>query len=206
MSELQSIDKYKVIDEELAKSDINIFKVGNKDLSQIFLNSMTSHEPGEKIYRTRYKLNKNEIFEDFELKKDIFIQEKFLYATIDNKNAFIKRQKTIQRKIKGLSEKKLNNLIDEIEEQEEENEEEENIEKNKNKNKNKNKKDNAIILNQNNINNKNQNIDILGIEKLPPDDDPIGNPPTIDIELSDIDLEEDEESEKPENEKSEINF
>ena len=204
MSELQSIDKYKVIDEELAKSDINIFKVGNKDLSQIFLNSMTSHEPGEKIYRTRYKLNKNEIFEDFELKNDIFIQEKFLYATIDNKNAFIKRQKTIQRKIKGLSEKKLNNLIDEIEEQEEENEEEENIEKNKNKNKNKNKKDNAIILNQNNINNKNQNIDILGIEKLPPDDDPIGNPPTIDIELSDIDLEEDEESEKPENEKSEI--
>ena len=199
MSELKlkSIDKCKnVIEEELAKSDINIFKVGNKDLSQIFIQSMSSHEPGEKIYRTRYKLNKNELFEDFELKDDIFVQEKFLYATIDKRNELIKKQKTIQRKVKGISEKKINQYIDEIEEQEEENEEEdEYIEKNKNKI----KKDNLI-----NINNKNQNSDILGIDKLPPDDDPIGNPPMIDIELSDIDLEEDEESEKPENEKAEI--
>ena len=198
-SKLNLIDKYKVIDEELSKSEINIFKVGNKDLSQIFLNSMTNHEPGEKIYRTKYKLNKNEIFEDFELKNDIFIQEKYLYATIDKKNELIKRQKTIQRKIKGLSEKKINQYIDEIEEQEEENEEEDEIIE-KNKNKNKNKKENVINININ----KNQNSDILGLDKSPPDDDPIGNPPMIDIELSDIDLSEDEEPEKSENEKSEI--
>ena len=54
--------------------------------------------------------------------------------------------------------------------------------------------------------NQNQNIEILGIEKIPPDDNAIGNPPNIDIELSDIDIEEDEESEKEElNEKQEIN-
>ena len=67
---------------------------------------MKAHEPGEKIYRTKYKLNKNQIFEDFELKNDIFIEEKYLYGTFDKKDELIKKQKTIQRKIKGLSEKK----------------------------------------------------------------------------------------------------
>ena len=121
--ELSPIDKYKEIDEELAKSDINIFKVGNRDLSQVFLNAMTKHEPGEKVYRTRYKLNKNDLFEDFELKKDIFIEEKYLYATFDDKNIEIKRQKSIHQRVKNISELKINQIID-IEDKDYENEEE----------------------------------------------------------------------------------
>ena len=189
--ELSPIDKYKEIDEELAKSDINIFKVGNRDLSQVFLNAMTKHEPGEKVYRTRYKLNKNDLFEDFELKKDIFIEEKYLYATFDDKNIEIKRQKSIHQRVKNISELKINQIID-IEDKDYENEEEED------------KNDNLININDDDKNN-NQNNDILGIEKLPPDDDPIGNPPNIDIVLSDIDMDDEEENEKSEKiENSEI--
>ena len=189
--ELSPIDKYKEIDEELAKSDINIFKVGNRDLSQVFLNAMTKHEPGEKVYRTRYKLNKNDLFEDFELKKDIFIEEKYLYATFDDKNIEIKRQKSIHQRIKNISELKINQIID-IEDKDYENEEEED------------KNDNLININDDDKNN-NQNNDILGIEKLPPDDDPIRNPPNIDIVLSDIDMDDEEENEKSEKiENSEI--
>jgi len=178
-SELKSIDKYKQIDEELAKSEVNIFQVGKKDLSQLFLNAMTIHEPGEKIYRTRYKLDKNEIFEDFQLKDDIFIQEKYLYATYDEESEPVKRQRSIQRKLKDISENKINRFYDSDEELEDE----------------RSKKKKKDFINDN----ISQNIDILGIEKLPPDDEPIGNPPKIDIELSDVDMEEEEESEKEEN-------
>ena len=182
-------NKYRDIDEELTKSDFNIFQIGNKDLSQLFLNAMTIHEPGEKIYRTKYKINKNEIFENYELKKDIFIEEKYLYATYDAKRNTFKRQKTIQRKIKDLSEKKIIDF-EELEEDEE------------------NKVDNLINLDIKKsglYKEQNQNFEILGIERIPPDDNPIGNPPKIDIELSDIDFEEEEESEKSESiEKEEI--
>ena len=185
--ELQLSEKYKEIDEELAKLDTNIFKVGNKDLSELFLNSMFVHEPGEKVYRTRYKLNKNELFENFELKKDFFIEEKYLYATYDNHRKTLKRQRTIQRTVKNISENKINKIQD-IEEQEEDEEE---IEKDDNL---------TINVNKNNyINiNKNQNNELLGNEKFPPDDLPIGEPPNINIELSDIDSSEEEESEKSE--------
>jgi hypothetical protein len=134
--ELQLSEKYKEIDEELAKLDTNIFKVGNKDLSELFLNSMFVHEPGEKVYRTRYKLNKNDLFENFELKKDFFIEEKYLYATYDNHRKTLKRQRTIQRTVKNISENKINKIpdIEEQEEDEEENEKDDNLTINVNKN------------------------------------------------------------------------
>ena len=195
--ELLLSEKYKEIDEELSKSDFNIFQVGKKDLSQLFLDSMTIHEPGEKIYRTRYKLNKSDLFENFELKKDIFIEEKYLYGTYDDKRNTLKRQRTIQRKIKDLSENKINQIVD-YEDQDEEDEDE------------KEDKENNLINIDNKKNdiyiNRDQNNEILGIEKIPPDDSPIGNPPKIDIELSDIDYSDEEEnSEKLDQiEKSEI--
>ena len=80
-----------------------------------------------KLAKINLKLINQKHIEERKIKNDIFIQEKYLYATIDKKNELIKRQKTIQRKIKGLSEKKINQYIDEIEEQEEENEEEDEI-------------------------------------------------------------------------------
>ena len=192
MSSLRQSAKYREIDEELSKSEFNIFQVGNKDLSELFLNSMTKHEPGEKIYRTRYKLNKNELFENYELKKDFLIKEQYLYATYDYTNRALKRQKTIQRKIKEISENKINQ-IDDIEEQEDEEEEEKEKEENTKYN-----------LKKNDNNNLNENNDIFGIEKLPPDDNSIGEPPIVNIELSDIDdQEEEEEEEKEEEEKEE---
>jgi hypothetical protein len=148
---------------------------------------MIVHEPGEKVYRTRYKLNKNDLFENFELKKDIFIEEKYLYATYDEHRKTLKRQRNIQRTIKNISENKINQIQD-LEEQEEDEEE--------------NEKDDNLIIKENKNNyiniNKNQNNEIFGNERFPPDDLPIGDPPNINMELSDIDSDEEEEIEKSE--------
>ena len=125
------------------------------------------------------------------------IKEQYLYATYDYTNRALKRQKTIQRKIKEISENKINQ-IDDIEEQEDEEEEEKEKEENTKYN-----------LKKNDNNNLNENNDIFGIEKLPPDDNSIGEPPIVNIELSDIDdqeeEEEKEEEEKEEKEKTDIN-
>ena len=49
MSSLRQSAKYREIDEELSKSEFNIFQVGNKDLSELFLNSFR--------FTFRYKSN-----------------------------------------------------------------------------------------------------------------------------------------------------
>ena len=163
--------KYKEIDDELLKCENNIFKVGNKDLNELFLSSMINHEPGEKIYRTKYKLNKIDPFEDLELNNDIFIEEKYLYATYDSKRNTLRKQKTIRRN----SEIK-ENLILNFEEQDGEEDEDEDEKNNKLIIKEKKYNKDSIIQN-----NKDKNIDIFGMEKIPPDDYLVGNPQIIDI-------------------------
>ena len=195
--ELHSSEKYKEIDEELLKCDKNIFKIGKKSLNELFLNSMIMHEPREKIYRTKYKLNKNDLFKDLELNDDIFVEEKFLYATYDDKRNTLKKQRTLRRS----SEIKVNQIINQEESDEED------VEQNENNDELiiKEKKDNKV--NKDNIinNNNDKNIDILGMEKFPPDDYLVGNPQMNNIEVSDIDLDDEEESEKGDYiEKSEI--
>ena len=97
-----------------------------------------------------------------------------------------------QRTLRRSSEIKVNQIINQEESDEED------VEQNENNDELiiKEKKDNKV--NKDNIinNNNDKNIDILGMEKFPPDDYLVGNPQMNNIEVSDIDLDDEEESEK----------
>ena len=124
-----------------------------------------------------------------------FISYKYVYASI-KQGTFLRTKTRLDNKIKYDSNIYNNEEIDEIDEEDyfeddeydsESNNEMNNIEEideNEKKEIDKNPIDSKIL---------NQNLEIFGEEKLPPNDDVIGLPPINKIDVSDVDLEGDDE-------------
>ena len=205
LSRANRVLDFKELDTEINNLGKNIFIIKGKDLSK-FLN-IESKNPlptDGKVNRTKYKLNKKSLDLDFNSIDDIILPIEYEYGEY-HKGKFIRTKAKKEKIINDLDENdsdeinqneeefenEIKNEIKEEKQKEEEQNEDEENEEEKNEEENKNNKI---------INNKEK---FFGEEIIPPDDESIGEQPTIPIEVSDIDLEEEEFEEDDINNKKE---
>ena len=176
----------KELEDEIKKIDINIFKICEKDLS-LKLDEKVEVEPPKdsKIYRTKYKLNKNSFNFGFGTPEDIILPIKYEYGRYEKGNFIQTKEKKINKfddtdefDEEVFKTNKSQNKIEEnfLEEKKEEDKKKKKIEEDKLK------KINSLIFED---------------EAIPSDDEAIEEPPFITVEISDIELEyEDSEEEE----------
>ena len=174
---------FQEIEDELEKLDPNIFKIGEIDLNAKINQKAYLDPPKDgKIYRTKYKLNKNVFNFDFQSAEDIILPIEYEYGTYEKGN-FI-----------PTKEKKYKEDIDDIEQD---------IEEIKESKKEQNKNREYIIEEEKEEikeqNKKNINSLLFEEELIPSDEDEIGEPPIISVEVSDLDLDNEDQEEEDNN-------
>ena len=169
------------LEDEIKKIDMDVFKIGGIDLSAK-LNEKAKLEPPKdgKIYRTKYKLNKKGFNFDFQSIEDIILPIEYEYGTYEKGHFIPTKEKKVYR-----------DDIDDIDETMEEL-----LESKKRGNKN---KDNIIEEKKEESKNqkeKSYNSLMFEEELIPSDEEEIGEPPIISVEVSDIDVKFDEQEEE----------
>ena len=186
---------YLEIEKEMKELDGNPFILGKIDLSDKIENLVKRIKKEDKEFRTKFKLNQKELEFNFnedkenEIKNEPITRQEYEYKKIKlEKKYTFHRQKT-KRNNETNNNKDIKNKIifDEEDEDESENEIGNEEMEEKEENNEEDEKENT----ENNI--QNENDEIFGEDKYPPDDGQIGEPPITNAEVSDIELDEEEE-------------
>ena len=167
---------YKELDEALSKVNEDTLQVGKNDLSNKLDTGTQAPKPiNEIIYRTKYRFNPKVFDDEYESKEEILIPMKYKYATIKQGNYLrVKTRKEFQKNlnIQKIDENKIIEVNENVEEESQ------------------NEDDNKDKLNK--IKTKNEYKEIFGEELIPPGDEPVGEPPIKEFDVSDIDMEEED--------------
>ena len=170
---------FKELDDQVNNMDKNIFQIGGKNLINKLNEVSKGSEPSDgKIFRKKFRLNKKWLDFDYNSLDDIILPFDYEYGEYKQGNfipANLKSEKT-KNNIDN------NKIFDEFDEDLED--------KEKMKNKNEDKKEEKI---KNNV-----DKNIFEEEIIPSDDELIGKPPIITVEVSDIDLQAEEFEEEDE--------
>ena len=176
---------YKDLDNEINNIDDNSFNLEIKGF--LFGTNTNSKEPPQTdkvLYRTKYRFNPKVFDNDYESDSNILLPFPYIYAQYKKGNFL--RSKTIKKnKKKPL---KISDIMKGITQYDEE---EENESENEKANELDNLKDGIHQKRKNNLSP--ENAEIFFEERLPQDDEEIGQPPQKNNEYSDVEIGEDEE-------------